>query len=790
LKDRFRHLKPLHGVVAVVTVMVLVLGSASFAFAFDSGGTPAATGPDTIAWTGHGAADGVLNTTTCEAGNPTPDDPANTPYLHWILTTDGGSASGAPPAEVPVLKLGGTGNGTYDADKASGSAFHFITPYFTPDGDLTANADFNVDKTGNGAWNLNISHGCSGLKPLEASKTAEASYTRTYGWTITKDADPMEHSGDAGATFQSKYDVVVDQTITDSDFAVVGEITVSNPAGNPSASFSVSDSVDGTPASVSCLANTLAGGASTTCSYSVALSSATNGANTATIDSTTPGIDTTASAPYTFGEPNIDGSPTVNVTDTNGALPDGGLASDDHTFEYLKHFACPTDAALYADGKYSFDVPNRATISETGDYADANVKVNCTLPALQVTKTAAGTFNRDISWQLTKSANPTTFNGIAGQTFNPTDLWDVNATKTEADSGYKVEGDITITNPAAIPQSFNVVDVLNTNNTAGNVDCDSANAGNQASGTVPVGASVTCKYTASPGDASATQNTATVSATGNADQTADAPVSFSPNVHGDNATTLGDARFNFSQGIISTTEQKFSDSFACDANNSSKYVNDKYSFDVKNTATLKGGNTDLSAYAKVTVNCTRTRVPGEGTMGFWQNKNGQDLIKTGTSPSGPVPAVPCATAVSQLRAYNPFLDLSSTATCTQLQTYVTNVIKAANASGSSMNAMLKAQMLTTALDVTYGKVSGGANVDLTAIPKPVTSSTYENTSSAFGGGTCQPVSALLSYANTVLSGTPVSNSGGSIWYGQVKATQELAKDTFDAINNHAVFACV
>ena len=33
-----------------------------------------------------------------------------------------------------------------------------------------------------------------------------------------------------------------------------------------------------------------------------------------------------------------------------------------------------------------------------------------------------------------------------------------------------------------------------------------------------------------------------------------------------------------------------------------------------------------------------------------------------------------------------------------------------------------------------------------------------------------------------------SNAGGSAWYAQVKATQELAKDTFDAINNQVAFA--
>jgi len=43
------------------------------------------------------------------------------------------------------------------------------------------------------------------------------------------------------------------------------------------------------------------------------------------------------------------------------------------------------------------------------------------------------------------------------------------------------------------------------------------------------------------------------------------------------------------------------------------------------------------------------------------------------------------------------------------------------------------------------------------------------------------VSQMLSYAASQ------SNDGGSRWYGQVKATQELAKDAFDAINNAVAF---
>ncbi|MFM8305422.1 MAG: hypothetical protein ACKOA9_14200, partial [Actinomycetota bacterium] len=90
---------------------------------------------------------------------------------------------------------------------------------------------------------------------------------------------------------------------------------------------------------------------------------------------------------------------------------------------------------------------------------------------------------------------------------------------------------------------------------------------------------------------------------------------------------------------------------------------------------------------------------GALTMGFWQNKNGQSLIKT-ASGSG------VCSLTATLRAYVPFADLSPTATCTQVASYVNNVIKVANASGASMNAMLKAQMLATTLDVWHTPLRG------------------------------------------------------------------------------------
>src|SRR3954452_17740490 len=51
----------------VAAVSAVTLISAGTAFAFNSGDNPGATGPNTITWTGQGAANGVLDTTQCDA---------------------------------------------------------------------------------------------------------------------------------------------------------------------------------------------------------------------------------------------------------------------------------------------------------------------------------------------------------------------------------------------------------------------------------------------------------------------------------------------------------------------------------------------------------------------------------------------------------------------------------------------------------------------------------------------------------------------------------------------------
>jgi hypothetical protein len=186
---------------------------------------------------------------------------------------------------------------------------------------------------------------------------------------------------------------------------------------------------------------------------------------------------------------------------------------------------------------------------------------------------------------------------------------------------------------------------------------------------------------------------------------------------------------------------------------------------------------------------------GALTMGFWQNKNGQAII-TGGASTGAV----CNSGTS-LRGYAPFQDLSATATCVQVATYVTNVIKAAlcTSTTNTCNTMLKAQMLATALDVYFSDPALGGNqigasapigsvtIDLQHICAIITGTGtcgggIISVSSAFNNSTSLTVLQMLSYASSQ------SNVGGTIWYGQVKATQVLAKDAFDAINNQVTFS--
>jgi len=425
---------------------------------------------------------------------------------------------------------------------------------------------------------------------FSAVKTANTSYTRTYSWTIDKSVDPDTHTGFAGDSFTSDYDIVVDQSYVDSDFAVSGTITVTNPSPF-TAGFSVADSVGGTAASVSCPTYSLAPFTSTTCTYSAGLAAKADGTNTATITSLTAGIGgATATAGYTFGAPTtIVGYETVNVSDTfpyPGGTPEAlGSASSDTTFDNDQDFECPTTAASYTNGYYTYTKVNRAQIVETGQYDETTVTVHCYLP--QVTKTAVASYDETHTWTLDKTVNPLYQSGYPGDVLPWT--WRIDVSETFAESNFAVSGDISVYNPHPTLQLVvDVADQLNDDPaTTAAVDCDPVTEGNQTSLTVAALGTGACSYTAAPTGRTATLNTAT--ATRNTVQfTGTAAVTFVKNViHG--TALITDTQIGLNQTLTAGAGPWFftaPDSHTCSMDSSMYGADGYYEGQETNTAYL------------------------------------------------------------------------------------------------------------------------------------------------------------------------------------------------------------
>jgi hypothetical protein len=406
---------------------------------------------------------------------------------------------------------------------------------------------------------------------------------------------------------------------------------------------------------------------------------------------------------------------------------------------------------------------------------------------LTILKDAQGSYDTTWTWGITKDVDKTLVKQVGGTaTFNYT-------VKVTHDSGTNknvaVSGTITVFNP-------NVGDVTGvdvTDQLSDGTICDVTGGTDATVASGPNDFAYTCSLSGLP--SGSLDNTASVSWD---TQTLDP----------DGVLPAGSASFEFDD--IAFTQTKIDDCVtvkdnfngtlstlgnACQSDASPKSFTYSHTVNVpaygcviyNNTATFTTNTTSTTGSASQSVSVCGPLKTGALTIGYWQNKNGQGIItgqaKTGVCPSG-----------TWLRQYAPFQDLSATATCAQVATYVTNVIKAANAAGTSMNPMLKAQMLATALDVYFSDPAlggnkigapapiGGVAIDLTKVcANPGSCSSYINAGPAFGGAASKTVSQILTYAASQ------SNAGGTVWYGQVKATQELAKDTFDAINNEVAF---
>ena len=631
---------------------------------------------------------------------------------------------------------------------------------------------------------------------LQVSKTANPAFTRTFTWNIEKLVDNTEIDIAQGGSATFNYTVNVSHDAgTDSNWGVSGTITVTNPNDWEAITADVTDSIDngGNCSVANGVGVSIPAGKSAdlqyTCTYAKAPSPLTGGTNTATAtwdqaaSFTSKGSATgTAAVDFTTPTTIVDGS--VAVTDSLG----GTLGIVKYTdpspipFTYSHKFSGdPAGTCTTHDNTATF------TTSDTGTTGGASqgVKV-CVGADLTVSKTAMPSFTRTYIWKINKSADKTQID--PGGTVNYT----VTATETGFnDSNWHVSGYITVYNPndwEAITAKT-ITDAINN----GGSCAVTGGTGVPILAATSVQLPYSCTYNSKPSPLTGGTNTATAAW--------DAGTYFTPD-----GTAAGTAGVDFStptatvDKTITVTDSQAGTLGTATATDVAPFTTKMFMYSKKFSPPASGCTTvsntaTISETGQTSSQSVQDCNSAALTMGFWQNKNGQGIITSGASTSG------VCNSGTWLRQFAPFKDLSSTANCTAVATYVTNIIKAANASGASMNAMLKAQMLATSLDVYFSDSSlggnrisapapiGGLTIDLSHICHMLDSSsggtcsgTFENVSSAFGGATSMTVSAMLTFAASQ------SNSGGGTWYGNVKATQQLAKDAFDAINNQVVIS--
>ena len=428
----------------------------------------------------------------------------------------------------------------------------------------------------------NVAVTCSAHAPLEVSKTANTSYDRKYDWTITKVANPTAHSLMDGQTGTSNYTVSLDQTVTDINISVSGIITIHNPATIAATISGVTDNMGPTNCGVS-FPYELSAGGTLSCSYVANPATIANSTNTATVSTIGLVGGGSGSTAVVFGQPtHVIGYPTITVTDTNQAGSQSFSA--DGTWQYSATFPCDL---VGSQSNTSTEYPNTATISETQQSASAMVTVGCSAYApLTISKTAVTSFIRTHSWTIDKSVDVAVHNLLVGQSAPST--YKVDLVKTTVDSGFKVDGDITITNNAAI--AANVTGVSDSL-VGAVVTCPVTLPYSLA-----VGGSLTCTYTAPLPDANPTVNTAAVTTSGLVLGNISAPVAVTfgaPTVVGKDTVTVTDLMADGVFGPFNTsTSFTYPHTFTCP---------DPINLTINNTATIV--ETGAFDTASVALNC-------------------------------------------------------------------------------------------------------------------------------------------------------------------------------------------
>ncbi|WP_170233691.1 hypothetical protein [Ornithinimicrobium humiphilum] len=255
---------------------------------------------------------------------------------------------------------------------------------------------------------------------LQVSKTADTSWTRSHTWTIDKVGDETELELAAGEMHDVAYDVTLDATPTDSDWAVQGEIAVTNPHDTMAATVTgVTDSMTGgIAADVDCggdFPRSIAPGATLVCTYGpTALPDATDRVKTAVVTATEAVPGGTATADVTFSEdPTSVVDECIDVTDSlEGDL--GTVCVEDlpKTISYTHQITAEECGEWTVHNVASFETNDTGATGE--DDHDVAVTVECQTGCTLTqgywkTHSEKGPAPYDETWAMLPNGADTTF---------------------------------------------------------------------------------------------------------------------------------------------------------------------------------------------------------------------------------------------------------------------------------------------------------------------------------------------------------------------------------------------
>lgn len=212
---------------------------------------------------------------------------------------------------------------------------------------------------------------------LGVSKSAVTTFKRDYDWTIAKSVDQTNLTLSTGQQQTVNYTVVATKdTGTDSNWAVSGSITVTNPHPTLAAmGVVVTDNMSGYGTiPVTCPSTTIAAGSSMTCTYGpVSLPDGVSRTNTATATTTTQYIGSNSgSASVTFGTPSTVTDNCVAITDSMQGVLDANLCAS-KTFNYSKNIIADS---LVCGANTIGNIVSLASDDGATETANANVNVN------------------------------------------------------------------------------------------------------------------------------------------------------------------------------------------------------------------------------------------------------------------------------------------------------------------------------------------------------------------------------------------------------------------------------